>query len=87
MKVHVFSVLDSKIGSFAQPWFSPTVASGLRAFSEAAQDGQSTIAKHPGDFSLYLLGVFDDETGEFSNSKPASLGTASAILASSLVEK
>lgn len=80
MKTHVFSVLDSKVGTFAQPWFSPTVASGLRAFTEAAQDGNSMLAKHPGDFTLYLLGTFDDETGIFQADKPSALGTAASMI-------
>lgn len=80
MKTHVFSVLDSKVGSYAQPWFSPTIASGIRAFTEAATDPASMLAKHPGDFTLYLLGTFDDETGVFQGDKPTALGTAASMI-------
>ncbi|AXH71833.1 MAG: nonstructural protein [Microviridae sp.] len=79
MKVKVFSVLDSKLGSFAQPWFSPNTETGIRAFVEAARDPSTTLGKYPEDFSLYLLGEFDDDTGQFTQSTPTSLGTAASF--------
>lgn len=80
MITQVFSVFDTKIGSFAQPFFSPTTASAMRAFVDAARDVQTTISKHPQDFHLYHLGSFDDETGAFDPFKPVNLCSASGLL-------
>lgn len=80
MKIEVFAVLDAKIGSYAQPFFSPTIASALRAFVEAARDTTSTLGKHPEDFQLYHLSTFDDETGEFTARTPTALGTAASFI-------
>lgn len=79
MKVRVFSVLDAKVGAFAQPWFSATLGSGIRAFVEAARDPNTTLAKHPADFELWQLGEFDDSTGEFLNDRQ-NLGNAAALI-------
>lgn len=79
MNIKVFSVLDAKIGAFAQPWFSPTREAGIRAFVEATRDPTTMLAKHPEDFALYELGEFNDETGIFSSSTPVALGTAASF--------
>lgn len=80
MRVQVFTVLDSKIGSFAQPWFSVNVETAVRAFSEALRDPQSMLSKHPEDFSLWLLGYFDDDSGMFEQDKPTNLGNATLFM-------
>lgn len=79
MITQVFSVLDAKIGSFMQPWFSATVDSARRAFFDACQDSASLLGRHPQDFTLYHLGSFDDETGLF-DCKLIALGNATALL-------
>lgn len=76
MRIQVFSVFDSKIGTFAQPWFSATVESGKRAFIDACSDPNTLLWKHLEDFSLFHLGEFDDDTGTFSQGLPANLGLA-----------
>lgn len=81
MITRVFAVLDSKVGTFAQPFFAATTASALRSFGAAAMDPNSMLGKHPSDFTLYELGSFDDETGFFESPKPVPLGTAQAVLA------
>lgn len=80
MKSKVFSVFDSKVGSFATPWCSPTVASGRRAFAGAVADASSMLHKHPGDYALFLVGEFDEQTGALSACAPENLGLASSYL-------
>lgn len=64
MKVKVYSVFDSKVGSFMQPFFAMADGQAVRSFSDLAMDGQSGCSKHPGDFELHFIGEFDDESGE-----------------------
>lgn len=80
MKSKVFSVFDSKVGSFATPWCSPTVASGKRAFGAAVQDQSSMLAKHGEDYSLFLVGEFDELTGMLLPCAPENLGLASSFV-------
>lgn len=80
MIAQVFSVFDTKVGSFAQPFFSPTTASAMRAFLDAATDPNTQLSKHPADFHLYHIGTFDDETGFIETIKPVSLCTAAGLV-------
>jgi hypothetical protein len=72
----IFSVWDAKTEAYMQPFFSPTLGSGIRAFMDASSDPQSIIAKHPGDFSLHHIGEFDDATGTLVDVNPVALGTS-----------
>lgn len=66
MKRIVVSVYDRKLVAFGQPWFVPAVGAAIRAFGDEI-NGDGPAAKHPGDYELFELGVFDEETGKFTN--------------------
>lgn len=80
MIYRMFSVFDSKIESYMQPFFSPTIASGIRAFSDAVHEPNSMLYKHPDDFELRVIGAFHDDTGEIIIETISKLGTAAEIL-------
>ncbi|WNK13303.1 MAG: nonstructural protein [Microvirus sp.] len=80
MQVEVFSIMDVKIGVFAQPFFSQTRASGMRAFFQACQDSSTMLGQYPHDFQLYHLGTFEDGDGIFTCNKPALLATGAQEL-------
>lgn len=66
MKLIIFSVHDSKAAAWIQPFYAPTVAVGLRMFHEAANDQNTNFHKHAGDFTLFQLGDFDQQTGSIT---------------------
>jgi len=80
MKSKVFAVFDSKVGAFATPWCSPTIASGSRAFAGACEDRSSMLFKHPADYALFLVGEFDESTGALVPCVPENLGFASSFI-------
>lgn len=61
----MFAVYDSKAKCFYAPFTSQNAATAIRNFSQAvnAQGGDTQIAKHPEDFTLFKIGEFDDELG------------------------
>ncbi len=71
----IFSVWDAKTEAYMQPFFSPTIGSGIRAFTDASSDPNSMLAKHPADFHLQCIGEFDDSTGTLIDENPTALGT------------
>ena len=78
-KLKVFCVYDSKVQAFMQPFFLRSNGEAIRSFADIANDPQSNVCRHPEDFSLMLLGEYDDETGSFTNEKaPTNLGLASS---------
>lgn len=66
MKYKVCSVFDSKSKLYSQPAFFKTNGEAIRAFMEACKDSKTTVGKYPEDFTFFLLGEFDEETGEIN---------------------
>lgn len=82
MNFQVYAVLDSKAGFFGQPFFAQNDGSAIRDFSDAVKDGSNPNNmwfKHPEDFSLYCIGVYDNQTAELAPCHPKALITASAL--------
>ena len=76
MKLNIYSIRDSKISAYSQPFYSHTNGSALRAFADHVNDKTSAPNKHPEDYELFHLGTFDDETGEITSVKPNFIGAA-----------
>lgn len=73
----VFSVYDAKVEAFMQPFFCITIAQAIRMFSDTCNDQASMFNKHPEDYALFELGVFDDAGGQLlSNATAKHLVTA-----------
>lgn len=84
MHLFVVCVKDRAAEVFNRPFFVPHRNVAIRDFTDevnrAAADNQ--LNKHPDDFDLYLLGEFNDNTGEFSISIPQVLVRAKDVLQS-----
>lgn len=66
MNLHVMAVYDKKGRCYAQPFFSAHPDVGLRSFAAAVNTPSSAPSHNPEDFSLFLLGTFNDDTGRFN---------------------
>lgn len=66
------SVKDTAAQAFMRPFFVPTVAVALRAFRDEVnkQDSNDDLARHPEDFELYELALFDDSNGQLEVFEP-----------------
>lgn len=62
----VFSIRDVKTVTYNTPFFQTHKAGAMRMFSDLCNDPQSTISRHPEDFQLFLLGMFNSETAEYT---------------------
>ena len=63
MRTKVFSVYDAKALFYGVPFFMPMVGMATRSFGDLIDDPRSAVNKHPEDYSLFLLGEFDDQSG------------------------
>lgn len=78
---NVFAVRDTKAEAFNTPFYLPTIAQAIRAFSDEARSDGSMIAKHPEDYVLFHLGSYDDANARFDMfDAPKSLGLAVEFL-------
>lgn len=60
MRLYMYSVLDRKAGVWLPPFYFRSSAEACRSFVSTCADGNSSFAKFPEDFALYVVGVFDD---------------------------
>lgn len=63
MKILTYSVRDSKAERYISPFYAPTRAVAQRMFETAANTPGENFNAHSGDFTLFEIGTFDDETG------------------------
>jgi len=80
MILKVFSVFDSKLQVFNTPFFSRSAADASRSFSDLVRDSRTTVGQHPGDFFLYEIGEYFDESGELIAFTPKQIAAASAFV-------
>lgn len=63
MILHAYSVYDRKALSYYAPFFAVADGAALRSFMDLANDPQTNVGRHPGDYVLYRVGGFDDSSG------------------------
>lgn len=63
MKTKIFAIRDNKAEAFMQPLYFDTIGMAERAFSDAINAPNSDFGMHPEDYSLHLLGEFDQSNG------------------------
>ena len=59
----MFSVFDKAVGAYLQPFFVPSIGAAIRMFTDACRDDKSSFCTHPGDYTLFHLGDWDDGSG------------------------
>lgn len=55
---------------FNQPFFAPAIGAAHRGFVDEINRPESPMFGHPEDYDLYLIGVFDQDTGQFTMDGP-----------------
>lgn len=68
MKQIVCAVYDRAAELYGRPFYVSAPGQAVRSFSDEvnrADGDRGDMAKHPDDFDLYQLAVFNDNSGEF----------------------
>lgn len=81
MRLGVFSVYDQAVKSFLQPFYARHVGEAVRSFTDLANNPETNVYRHPGDFVLYRLGEFDDGSGLFECGEPVRIVSAREVAA------
>lgn len=76
MKSLAFAVYDVKGEAFGMPIFQRTKGEALRAFEDECNREGSMLCSHPEDYSLFLIGEYDQGNGLISPVTHLQLGTA-----------
>ncbi|AXH76689.1 MAG: nonstructural protein [Microviridae sp.] len=73
----LFAVHDAKAEAYLTPFFQQTVGMGVRIFETQCNDEATLFYHHPEDFTLFVIGQFDDVTCTIEVHKPLKVvGTA-----------
>ncbi len=64
------SIYDSKAEAWLSPMFFQAAGQGMRSFGDAINDPKSEFGKHPEDYSLFVIGKFDQRTGNIEPEIP-----------------
>ena len=64
MKQEIYSIRDNVAEVFNKPFFDHNNATAIRSFTASIQD-----QPHKDDYSLYLIGCFDDSNGDIQRYK------------------
>lgn len=64
MIINVYSIYDLKACVYGTPYFILNDQVAIRMFSDLVNDERSNVYRHPEDYVLYVVGSFDDSSGE-----------------------
>lgn len=64
MITQAYSVFDTKALQYNLPFFCPTDGAAVRLFSDLVNDHNTSVGRHPSDYVLYCIGMYDDGRGE-----------------------
>lgn len=81
MKLNGYSVYDQKAAAYARPFWVGSDAEAKRSFGDIAQDADHVIGKHPEDYSLCRVGVWDDNNGRLVDEDVQVIVTGLEVLA------
>lgn len=72
----IFSVFDSKAEAFTAPFVAKTRGLAVRMFEELVNQEGHQFCKFPEDYTLFVIGNWDEVKGEVKAQTPESLGVA-----------
>lgn len=61
MQLKAYSIYDNKALIYHAPFFTHTDGAAVRMFSDLANDPNTSVGRHPSDYSLWCIGIFDDQ--------------------------
>lgn len=67
MKMLAFAVYDSKAQYYEKPMFARSKGEMLRVFGDVANNKEHPVGAHPEDYSLFLVGEYDQTSGVLTN--------------------
>lgn len=87
MKHKMFSVYDEKAAAFLPPFMLPTAPMAVRAIGDCVRDEKHAFCRNPADYTLFELGEFNDNTGEWKPlAENKSLGNCLEIRAQGAIQ-
>ena len=75
MDLNIYTIYDQAANAYMQPFFMQHDGLAIRTFADNVNsEDKSSIAQHPGQFTLFKIGVFNDSEAKIEPSDIKSLG-------------
>lgn len=74
MTRQVFAVQDVAAGIYLPPFVAHTEALAMRLFGDLCREPGHDFNRHPGDYTLFRIGTYDDATGVMTSEAAVSFG-------------
>lgn len=73
MQYNLFSIYDEVTELYNLPFAAVNEREAIRNLTLAAQDPNSSLNRSSEDYSLYHVGVYDDQNATYTNIQPVKL--------------
>lgn len=73
MRLTMYSIFDTASKSYMRPFFCAADGEAMRLFADIVNDGEHPVGKHPEDYSVFRIGMFDDNKGSLHPEDPECL--------------
>ncbi len=83
MKLNCYSIFDTASGLYSRPFYGQSDGEAIRSFMDISTDAEHPIGKHPDDYTLLRIGIFDDTDGKLTDELNSSLLTGLEAVARS----
>jgi len=66
MKHNIFTIHDKAAGAYLPPFILHAEGIAIRTFTDCINDTNHAFSKHPADYTLLMIGTFDDMNGDIT---------------------
>ena len=80
MQQLMFCIHDSKAEAFLNPFFLPMKAMAVREFQNMVNDPGHAFGRNPADYTLFMIGTWDGESGKVIETDTTALGNGVEFL-------
>jgi len=74
--MNIYAVYDSKAEAYLKPFFCQNNAVAIRSFAGAAQQEGTDFHRYAGDYTLFQIGQYDEQSGTLHDDVNINLGCA-----------
>ena len=76
----IFTVYDEKAHAHMPPFFLPELGMAVRVFTDCCNDAEHKFGKHPHDYTLKLIGTYDDATASITQDTKTIIGNGAEYI-------
>lgn len=63
MNLNAYAIYDRKTLAYFPPFYAVTDGAAVRSLADLVGDPNTNVGRHPNDYVLYNVGIFDDSKG------------------------